>query len=86
MVRRSGVKLAVICVAAAGVIAVPFTVGTAAQEGDARAIVLDTTGFWRLHHTLKPPVVQTDEGLVTVLAVGQRWLHEQTPEPPTDAK
>jgi len=53
-------------------------------QDEQRTVVLDTTGFWRLHHTLAPPVVADDDGVKPILAVGQKWLHEKTPEPPVD--
>ncbi|MHC4715763.1 MAG: hypothetical protein ACYS5V_02230, partial [Planctomycetota bacterium] len=52
------------------------------HEPPPRVAVLDTTGSWRLHHTLAPPVMRTATGLETVLATGQKWLHETTPAPP----
>ena len=42
---------------------------TAKQE----ALILDTTGFWRLYHELRPPVIETDEGFETI-HVGRSWL------------
>jgi len=56
----------------------------AAGAGDAAApkaaVILDTTGFWRVHNTLKPPVVETADGLKPILhAPG--WLTWDTPEP-----
>jgi hypothetical protein len=53
-----------------------------APKSEPRTVVLDTMGMWRLHHTLKPPIVQLDDGLAPILAVGQKWLHEETPGPP----
>ena len=44
-------------------------------------VILDTMGSWRLHHTLKPPVIQLDAGLKPVL-MSQPWLNLATPEPP----
>ena len=43
-------------------------------------MVLDTTGFWRMHHTLKPPVIQLDTGLKPVLK-GIKWLDWETDGP-----
>jgi len=57
----------------------------AAQDKPAAAakpvVVLDTTGFWRMHHTLRPPVVQSGDGTKTVL-FGQKWLDEATAAAP----
>jgi len=53
----------------------------AADAAPARAVVLDTTGFWRVHNVLKPPVVDADGGLKAVLHAA-RWLNWETPEPP----
>jgi hypothetical protein len=54
-----------------------------AQAGAARVVVLDTTGFWRLHHTLKPPVIRFVDG-VRAIEFKQTWLARETPEPPPD--
>ncbi|HUW56162.1 MAG TPA: hypothetical protein VMZ92_05965, partial [Planctomycetota bacterium] len=60
--------------------------GAAGQEkAETRpTVILDTGGSWRLHHTLAPPVVATDDGLKPILAVDQPWLHGKTAEPPAD--
>jgi len=47
-----------------------------------RAVVLDTSGFWRLHHTLRPPVIATPDGLKPILI--RDWLDRETPLPPPD--
>ena len=52
-----------------------------APEG---VVVLDAIGNWRVYHVLAPPVVETDKGFEPVLAIGQKWLHEKTPEPADD--
>ena len=52
-------------------------------EAPKPAVVLDTTGFWRVHNVLKPPVVATDDGLKPVLH-GVAWLDWETPEPAAD--
>ena len=49
----------------------------------APAIVLDTRGFWRMHVTLRPPLVDTAGGLKPVLMI-QPWLNAETPEPAAD--
>jgi hypothetical protein len=46
-------------------------------------VVLDTTGFWRLHHTLRPPVVDL-EGVTKPIMMKQRWLNAATSPPATD--
>ena len=65
--------------------------GATAPAGPDRTVVLDTTSFWRMHHTLKPPVIQLDGGPE---AVDLRWHHgdrilnaflwasRETPPPP----
>ena len=72
-------QLAVIAIASSALAAETGAV----QAGQERVVVLDTTGFWRLHHTLKPPVIQFDDGPKPVL-LNQRWLNAETPEPPAD--
>ena len=57
--------------------------GPATQPADTSAVVLDTTGFWRLHHTLRPPVVRLGDGDKPAL-VKFRWLNAPSPEPPAD--
>jgi len=47
------------------------------------AIVLDTQGVWRMHMTLKAPVLRGDDG-VKPTPLAQRWLREDTPAPPAD--
>ena len=47
-----------------------------------RAVILDTTGFWRLHHTLRPPVIQMPDGLKPVLI--RKWLDRPAPPPPAN--
>jgi len=44
-------------------------------------VVLDTTGFWRSHVTLKPPVLEFDDGL-RPLEFNLRWLDQPTSAPP----
>ena len=71
---------------AAWVVAVLAAAGWAAAAEapvpEARTVVLDTMGSWRLYHVLKPPVVDSAEGLRPLLPVGQKWLHEETAGPP----
>ena len=43
-------------------------------------VVLDTSGFWRMHVTLKPPVIASDEGAKPVL-FKQAWLDTETAPP-----
>jgi len=43
-------------------------------------VVLDTTGFWRLHHTLKPPLIKGGGGLKPVLH-NRKWLDAETADP-----
>jgi hypothetical protein len=52
-------------------------------ESETAVVVLDTTGFWRMHHTLRPPVIQTPQGPAPLMA-NRRWLNDETPEPPKD--
>jgi len=52
--------------------------------GAARTVVLDTVGFWRVHSTLKPPVIRQPGGALKAVLLDQRWLNWETPEPPPD--
>jgi len=47
-----------------------------------RTVVLDTYGFWRIHQTLRPPVIQEADGRVRQVLFGYEWLDCETPEPP----
>ncbi|HUU43573.1 MAG TPA: glycoside hydrolase domain-containing protein [Planctomycetota bacterium] len=56
-----------------------------AQE--AGVLVLDTTGFWRVHYRIGPPVARKDPasgagGKVETLEFPQKWLMRGTPLPP----
>ena len=51
-------------------------------DGEPHVAVLDTVGFWRLYHVLKPPVIQLADGLKPNLNNG--WLDRETPLPPAD--
>jgi len=44
-------------------------------------VVLDTTGFWRMHSTLRPPLIQSADG-PNALLFGEAWLDGQTAPPP----
>ena len=83
---RTSVALAVVCLAIAGGAAQdknPAPAGEKPVAKPAPVVVLDTTGFWRMHHTLRPPVIQTPQG-PTPLMANRRWLNDETPEPPKD--
>ncbi len=53
----------------------------AAPKDGAGAVVLDTLSTWRIHETLKPPVIQLDDGLKTVTSKYQ-WLDRETTAAP----
>ena len=46
------------------------------------AVILDTSGFWRMHQALRPPVIQYDDGPKPIL-FQQAWLDTETPPAPT---
>jgi len=52
--------------------------GTATAE----SVILDTTGFWRMHHTMKPPLVYTGSGLEPTHR--EVHLNMETTEPPAN--
>jgi hypothetical protein len=54
-----------------------------AAEGMSRTI-LDTSGFWRIHYTLRPPVVKTLAGVQTIAQPRCLWLNRDTTPPPDD--
>jgi len=53
----------------------------ATDAGDRPVVILDTYGFWRMHHTLEPPVVD-DKGKLTPITFGYRWIDIPTAGPP----
>ena len=55
----------------------------AAPKAASPAVILDTSGFWRMYHVLKPPVAALDEGLKPALT-GIKWLDWETPRPAAD--
>ncbi|HOI55525.1 MAG TPA: hypothetical protein PLP01_09780, partial [Phycisphaerae bacterium] len=55
--------------------------GASSQGGD--KTVLDLASPWRLHTSLKPPLVREGAG-VKPLAMPQRWMMWESPEPPAD--
>jgi hypothetical protein len=42
-----------------------------AQSPGGKVVVLDTSGFWRMHHTLSEPVIRFDDGLKPVVPAGE---------------
>ncbi|MEX0887692.1 MAG: glycoside hydrolase domain-containing protein [Phycisphaeraceae bacterium] len=48
------------------------------QDRPSRVVVLDTTGYWRLHHALRPPVIALDDGRPITI---NGWLDRPTPAP-----
>ena len=58
---KSAVRFFVLPTLIVGISLAAFAAGEKTQPR--RVVVLDTAGLWRMHHTLKPPVVQTDKGL-----------------------
>ena len=76
-------SLAVVLVAAANLVSTCNPATGAAPDGKAvPVVVLDTTGFWRMHNYLAPPVVDADGGPAPVL-LKATWLDEPTsPSPP----
>ena len=84
LATRHGIASAVCLIA--GVLVLSVAANQAAGQAKAEpepVIVLDTFGFWRVHHTLKPQVIQSSRRAKPVLMV-QPWLNVETPEPPDD--
>ena len=53
-----------------------------ATAGEARpVVVLDTMGFWRMHHELRPPVIRLDDQLKPALIL-QSWMNQETAPAP----
>jgi hypothetical protein len=55
----------------------------AAPAATRPTVVLDTMGFWRMHHELRPPVIQTDGQLKPALIL-QSWMNHETEPAPAD--
>jgi hypothetical protein len=51
--------------------------GQASRKGNAPAVVLDTLSVWRIHETLKPPLIRLDDGLKPVTSTYE-WLDRET--------
>ena len=66
-----------------GVISVAALAGSCPADENSGVPVLDTTGFWRAHTTIKPPVVKNAEGVRT-LEFRAKWLMRGTSLPPAD--
>ena len=73
-------------------VAVLCSAGTAAQAQDAGDVpVLDTAGIWRVHYTLKLPLLLVDGKVVQLADVAKHryvspptWMRQETPLPPAD--
>lgn len=74
-------KLAVVAaIVAANIILICDTSSAADKSPRAappRVVVLDTTGFWRMHNQLSPPVVDSADGPKGVM-LKSAWLDEST--------
>jgi hypothetical protein len=55
----------------------------AARAAGGQTVVLDSAGFWRMHHTLKPPLIDLP-GVGKPALMLQRWLNTETAEPPAN--
>jgi len=78
--------VAALCLAADEKAAVKKPAKAAAKTApkDAKPVaVLDTYSVWRVHQTLKPPVIQLDDGPKPVLTPLD-WLNRETAGPPAD--
>jgi len=59
--------------------------GRPTSKDNAPAVVLDTLSVWRIHETLKPPLIQLDSGLKPVTSKYE-WLDRETSAAPADWK
>ncbi len=60
-----------------------FASAADAEVQPAPVVVLDTSGYWRMHHTLQPPVIALDDGLKPIL-MKHAWLRWETEPPVSD--
>jgi len=75
------------CLAALALFAIrlvlPSNTAWAAAAAPERTVVLGATSYWRMHHTLKPPVVAVGDRIEPVLRKNA-WLDGATPPPPAN--
>ena len=57
--------------------------GQATPKDGGPVVVLDTLSVWRIHETLKPPLLQLDDGLTPVTSA-YAWLDRETAAAPAD--
>ncbi len=65
------------------VIAFVFPSILSAQEGGTGTIILDTASFWRVHYTIKPPVVKKEQEIEKI-TFPAKWIMRSTPSPSAD--
>ena len=72
-------------------LAVLLCVHAASADEEAAVPVLDTAGFWRMHYTLRLPVLLREGKVVDLVDVATHryvsppaWIRHDTPYPPTD--
>ena len=66
-----------------GVLLAVALVHTRASAEEAKdTVLLDTSGFWRLHYTHRPPLVKAGRELRPITYGVDLWLNRETPAPP----
>ena len=55
--------------------------GPAGGPAASGTAVLDTTSFWRMHQTLKPPLIRAEDGGLKPLVLKQPWVDRETAGP-----
>jgi hypothetical protein len=83
MQNRAG--LLVVAMVLAGTLSVTMSAADSAQTPAKAApvVVLDTLGMWRMHQTLKPPVIRTADGVKSLL-LHHSWMDRDTTDAPAD--
>ncbi len=75
-------RLPLILAVAVALLSTLFTEVKAADPSETnRTVVLDTAGFWRMHHRLEPPFVAAD-GAPEPILFGKPWVDDPTPAAP----
>jgi len=86
LMKRFLVSMAIPAIALLVAATTPARVAVAQSEpGGAETpacVVLDTYGFWRMHHTLQPPVLLDNAGTLSPALLDVQWTDIETPAAP----
>ena len=83
VVMRSRILAAVAPALLCAVAGMPFAAAQERSGQPPRTVVLDTFGIWRMHETLKPPVIDLGQEK-KLIHIGAPYLDRETPPPASD--